>query len=154
MNSLTGLHHVTAITGDAPANHAFYTKILGLRLVKKTVNQDDVSAYHLFYGDKLGRPGTEVTFFDWPNAGPAVAGAGTLSEIGLRIAGGIESLEWWDRWFTKNSVSHKPIETVGNTSSLKFIDPEGQRLRLLAENRIESGSLGLPWQNKPPPPPA
>jgi glyoxalase family protein len=151
MNSLIGLHHVTAVTGDAPVNHAFYTKILGLRLVKKTVNQDDVSAYHLFYGDKLGRAGTEVTFFDWPNAGPVVAGVGTISEFGLRIAGGIESLEWWDQWFTKNSVSHKPIKTVGDTPSLSFLDPEGQRLRILAENRIESGALELPWQSTPAP---
>ena len=70
---LGGLHHLTAVTGDAPANVAFYTGVLGLRLVKKTVNQDDVSAYHLFYGDEVGNPGTEVTFFDWPWRDPSRA---------------------------------------------------------------------------------
>ena len=73
---LTGLHHVTAVTANAPANLAFYTKTLGLRLVKKTVNQDDVSAYHLFYGDEVGNAGTEVTFFDWAAAAPTHSWAG------------------------------------------------------------------------------
>jgi glyoxalase family protein len=96
---ITGLHHVTAVTGDARANLAFYTQVLGLRLVKKTVNQDDVSAYHLFYGDELGRHGTEVTFFDWPKAGRNRPGAGTVSEIALRLRGDRETLAWWEQWF-------------------------------------------------------
>lgn len=83
---LHGLHHVTAVTGHASKNVRFYTQVLGLRLVKKTVNQDDVSAYHLFYGDERGSPGTELTFFDWPYVGPAVPGMGTISAIGLRVA--------------------------------------------------------------------
>jgi catechol 2,3-dioxygenase-like lactoylglutathione lyase family enzyme len=70
---LHGLHHVTAVTGDAPGNLDFYTRVLGLRLVKKSVNQDDVSAYHLFYSDKLGTPGLDMTFFDWPQTGPTSA---------------------------------------------------------------------------------
>src|SRR5678816_2121386 len=89
---LTGLHHVTAITGNARTNVEFYAQKLGLRLVKKTVNQDDVSAYHLFYGDELGRPGTELTFFDWPAAGPNHEGTGTIAEIALRVGGGREAL--------------------------------------------------------------
>ncbi len=84
---LEGLHHVTAITGDASLNVAFYTQVLGLHLVKKTVNQDDVSAYHLFYGDDTGNPGTELTFFDWPMAGPQRPGAGTISTIALGVNG-------------------------------------------------------------------
>ncbi len=77
---LGGVHHVTAVTTEALANVEFYTGVLGLRLVKKTVNQDDVSAYHLFYGDELGRPGTEVTFFDWPQlrVAPNHAGSGEI----------------------------------------------------------------------------
>ena len=63
---LKGIHHLTAVTADAPGNHKFYTQTMGLRLVKKTVNQDDTSAYHLFYADGLGSPGTDITFFDWP----------------------------------------------------------------------------------------
>src|SRR5215469_10135317 len=94
---LLGIHHVTAVTGHAANNLAFYTEVLGLRLVKKTVNQDDLSAYHLFYGDEAGRAGTEVTFFDWPNAGPARRGAGTISAIGLRVPDA--ALEYWVRRF-------------------------------------------------------
>ena len=74
---LGGIHHVTAVTGDASRNVAFYTQVLGMRLVKKTVNQDDVSAYHLFYADGVGSPGTDMTFFDWPQAGPTRPGVGT-----------------------------------------------------------------------------
>ena len=84
---LGGLHHITAVTGNAAGNVAFYTDTLGMRLVKKTVNQDDVTAYHLFYGDELGHPGTELTFFDWPDAGPARHGAGTIAAILLRAPG-------------------------------------------------------------------
>jgi glyoxalase family protein len=149
--ALTGLHHVTAVTGNAPGNLAFYTKILGLRLVKKTVNQDDVSAYHLFYGDELGRPGTEVTFFDWPNSGPAVDGVGTISEIALRIPGGRENLEWWNRWFTESSVSHGEIEDHDNVLTLPFKDPEGQPLRLIAEQKADADRSELPWSGSPAP---
>src|SRR3712207_9278667 len=86
---LGGLHHVTAVTTEASENVAFYTEVLGLRLVKKTVNQDDVSAYHLFYGDELGRPGTEVTFFDWPHLriAPNRKGVGEISATELRVPG-------------------------------------------------------------------
>jgi glyoxalase family protein len=149
--SITGLHHVTAITGNAPANHAFYTKILGLRLVKKTVNQDDVSAYHLFYADELGSPGTDLTFFDWPHIGPAIPGVGTISEIGLRIAGGAESLEWWQNWFKEHSVRHGSIEPAGSLPTLRFTDPEGQKLRLIAENRTETEAEERPWRGSPAP---
>src|SRR5579884_903620 len=86
-DQLGGLHHVTAVTAHAPENLAFYTDVLGLRLVKKTVNQDDVSAYHLFYGDELGRAGTEVTFFDWANAGPNRPGHGEVAAVALRVPG-------------------------------------------------------------------
>ena len=81
---LGGIHHVTAVTGNASRNVAFYTQVLGMRLTKKTVNQDDVSAYHLFYGDELGRPGTDLTFFDWPDTGYHRPGAGTHSRTGWR----------------------------------------------------------------------
>ena len=83
---LTGLHHLTAITANAPGNVAFYTGTLGLRLVKKTVNQDDTSAYHLFYADGEARPGTDVTFFDWP-AQPERRGTHSVVRTGLRVAG-------------------------------------------------------------------
>jgi glyoxalase family protein len=90
---LRGLHHVTAVTADASGNVAFYTNMLGLRLVKKTVNQDDVSAYHLFYGDEVGHAGTEMTFFDWDFAGPHAPAAGMVSATAFRVPGR-EAVEW------------------------------------------------------------
>jgi glyoxalase family protein len=146
---ITGLHHVTAVTGDARANVAFYTQVLGLRLVKKTVNQDDVSAYHLFYGDELGRPGTEVTFFDWPMAGRNRPGAGTVSEIALRLRGDRSILDWWRQWFNEKQVEHEEIQAGANgeNASLRFRDPEGQRLRLVATE----ASAGEQWRGSPAP---
>ena len=146
---ISGLHHVTAITGDAPANAAFYTQMLGLRLVKKTVNQDDVSAYHLFYGDELGRPGTEVTFFDWPMAGQNRPGAGTVSEIAVRLRGDRETLAWWEKWLKQNQVEHGEIQSgaSGENANLSFRDPEGQRLRLVADET----SPGEQWAGSPAP---
>src|SRR5918998_344491 len=102
---LGGLHHVTAVTGNAAQNLAFYTGVLGMRLVKKTVNQDDVSAYHLFYGDAVGHAGTEVTFFDWPTAGPARPGTGTVAEIGLRVQDRA-ALDWWAGHLSEAGVAH------------------------------------------------
>jgi glyoxalase family protein len=94
---LTGFHHLTAVTADAPRNHAFYTQTLGLRLVKKSVNQDDVSAYHLFYADGLASPGTDITFFDWP-VGRERRGSHSVVRTGLRVDGA-ESLAWWAKRF-------------------------------------------------------
>lgn len=146
--AIPGLHHVTAVTGDASANVAFYTRVLGLRLVKKTVNQDDVSAYHLFYGDELGRPGTEVTFFDWPQSGPAVHGAGSISEIALGVPGGTATLEWWVRWFDEHGVTHETIRAGSDGASLAFTDAEGQRLRLAAAERAADRPA---WRGSPVP---
>ena len=83
---LTGIHHLTAISADAPGNKRFYTGTMGMRMVKKTVNQDDTSAYHLFYADALARPGTDLTFFDWP-APPEQRGTHSIARTGLRVAG-------------------------------------------------------------------
>src|SRR5690606_2553497 len=90
--NLNGIHHLTAITADAPANKRFYTDTLGLRLVKKTVNQDDTSAYHLFYADGQASPGTDLTFFDWP-VGPQRRGTHSISRTGLRVAE--SSFDFW-----------------------------------------------------------
>src|SRR4029077_15176580 len=93
---LTGLHHVTAVAANARGNHAFYTDVLGMRLVKKTVNQDDVSAYHLFYADGRANPGTDLTFFDWP-VGREGRGSGSVSRTALRVAGEAALGYWRDR---------------------------------------------------------
>ena len=145
--TLHGLHHVTAITAQAQANLDFHTKTLGMRLVKKTVNQDDVSAYHLFYADAIGSAGTDLTFFDWAQIRPARIGAGTVSETGLRVLGGAASLEQWVKWFDQQKVSHGPIEIVSGRPSLAFQDGEGQHLRLIADEK--SITDVHPWHGSP-----
>lgn len=149
---LGGLHHVTAVTTQASENVAFYTEVLGLRMVKKTVNQDDVSAYHLFYGDELGRPGTEVTFFDWPNLrlAPNHAGAGEISATALRVPGR-EALEWWTKRLDESGVEHGGIEEHDGRASVSFADFEGQRLRLIDDSVAAGVPGGKPWEGSPVP---
>lgn len=147
---LGGLHHVTAVTGDAARNVAFYTQVLGMRLVKKTVNQDDVSAYHLFYGDVQGHPGTELTFFDWPDAGAVRPGAGTIAAILLRVRDRA-ALEWWARRLDELGVAHGPLAERGGRAVLPLRDFEGQRLELIApaEGEAEPVAGGEPWEGSP-----
>jgi glyoxalase family protein len=149
---LGGLHHVTAVTTEAQENVAFYTEVLGLRLVKKTVNQDDVSAYHLFYGDELGRPGTEVTFFDWPHlrVAPNYAGAGEISATELRVRG-LDALAFWADRLAEYGGAHGGIEERGGRSLIAFTDPEGQRLRLVDDGGSEAVPGGVPWEGSPVP---
>jgi glyoxalase family protein len=127
---LHGLHHVTAVTGDAPANLDFYTRVLGLRLVKKTVNQDDTSAYHLFYADKLGSPGTDMTFFDWPQTGRDRRGTDSIVNTLFRV-NGTAALDYWVQRFDDLGVRHEPIRLFAGRAILRFEDMEGQRLTLV-----------------------
>lgn len=146
---LGGLHHVTAVTGNAQGNLTFYTQVLGMRLVKKTVNQDDVSAYHLFYADGEGNAGTEVTFFDWPNSGPNRHGTGSIATIGLRVADR-DALDWWQKRFDEQGVQHQGIADIGSEQMLRFTDPEGQQLALVAD--VSGGMApGVPWDDSPVP---
>jgi glyoxalase family protein len=147
MESIGGLHHVTAITGDAPGNLDFYTRVLGLRLVKKTVNQDDVSAYHLFYADAKGSPGTDVTFFDWPQTPPHRPGAGSIEPIALRVEGPA-SLEYWLGRFEELGVSHGEVRERNGRPLLSFLDPEGQSLELVADGGTPGG---VTWPGSPVP---
>lgn len=146
---LGGLHHVTAITGEASLNVAFYTDVLGLHLIKKTVNQDDVSAYHLFYGDTAGHAGTEMTFFDWPASGPNRRGAGTVGRISFGVTGRA-ALEWWLERFNAYNVSHDGIQVRGEQQKafLAIRDPEGQSLELVDD---EGRLAGIPWAGSPVP---
>jgi glyoxalase family protein len=140
MLQLKGIHHLTAISADAKGNVDFYTRVLGMRLVKKTVNQDDVSAYHLFYADGLGSPGTDLTFFDWP-AAPERRGTHAIVRTRLRVSGRA-SLDWWAERLTAEGVKHGGIVTIDGRDTLEFEDPEGQRLAL-----IDDGGAGEahPW---------
>ncbi len=146
---LGGIHHITAVTGNASHNVAFYTQVLGMRLTKKTVNQDDVSAYHLFYGDELGRPGTDLTFFEWPDVGYHRPGVGTISTISLGVTGR-DALNWWVKRFNDFHVAHEGIHTRGadDLLVLPFRDPEGQHLELVDDaGRLQN----TPWRKSPVP---
>lgn len=144
---LTGLHHVTAISADIRGNHRFYTKVLGMRLVKRSVNQDDVSAYHLFYADAVGAPGTDLTFFDW--AMPRERrGTRSLVRTTLRV-NGADSLEWWREHLRSNGVAIGEIAEIDGRATLPFEDPEGQRLALIDDGG--SGDTPHPWKNSPVP---
>lgn len=127
---LHGIHHVTAVTAIVDTNLDFYTRILGLRLVKKSVNQDDVSAYHLFYADKLGTPGTDMTFFDWSQIQKDQRGTDSIANTMFRV-NGTDTLDYWVNRLDKHHVTHQPIQTFAGRGILRFEDPEGQRLTLV-----------------------
>ena len=129
---LKGIHHLTAITADASGNHAFYTRVLGMRLVKKTVNQDDVSAYHLFYADGEATPGSDLTFFDWPVARER-RGTHSIIRTALRVAGE-ETLRWWGERLREHGLSQEPIGERDGRLTLEFEDAEGQRLALIDDD--------------------
>jgi glyoxalase family protein len=124
-----GIHHITAISGPARRNLAFYTGTLGLRLVKKTVNFDDPGTYHLYYGDEAGQPGTILTFFPWDHAAPGRLGVGQAQETMFRVPQG--SLGWWTHRFVEQGVSHEAIEKRFGETVLAFKDPDGMRLALV-----------------------
>jgi glyoxalase family protein len=143
---LTGIHHLTAISAKPRQNLAFYTGLLGMRLVKKTVNQDDVSAYHLFYADGKANPGTDLTFVDFPVA-PEQRGANSISRTGLRVAGEGSLGFWRDRLRKAGGVTGDVVEVDGRLT-LPFEDGEGQRLVLADDGGTGSAS---PWQGSPVP---
>lgn len=145
---LTGIHHLTAVTADAVGNHDFYTKALGLRLVKKTVNQDDVSAYHLFYADGRGSPGTDITFFDWP-VHRERRGTHSISHTAFRV-NGEKTLQWWKERFDAHGIANGGIVERDGRLRIDFEDFEGQRLGLVDDGR--SGDEAHPWERSPVPP--
>jgi glyoxalase family protein len=125
---LDGIHHITCITGDAPRNVDFYVRVLGLRMAKRTVNQDDPTVYHLFYADDRGSPGADLTFFEYPNARPGRDGAGMIHRIALRVADA-GALDFWAARLESEGLA---VEREGN--SLRFADPEGLGLELLVDD--------------------
>ncbi|MBV8570649.1 MAG: ring-cleaving dioxygenase [Acidobacteriaceae bacterium] len=127
-NQLLGIHHVTAITGDAQRNLDFYSGVLGLRLVKRTVNFDDPSSYHLYYGDLAGSPGSLVTFFAWPGAKPGRAGTGEAVALTFEISE--RSLDWWRERLHSFRVAVTEEHRFGSRL-LSFADPDGMRLELV-----------------------
>lgn len=141
---LLGIHHVSILTGMAERNYQFYTQILGMRLIKKTVNQDDTTSYHLFYGDAEGNPGTDLTFFDIPHLGTGVPGASSISSTSLRVKT-TAALHFWKRRFEAKGVDHDEIVERAGRQTLAFRDQEGTRLILVAEDGEAGVAGGVPW---------
>ena len=129
---LNGIHHITCITGDAPGNVSFYAGTLGLRMVKKTVNQDDPTVYHLFYADELGSPGADITFFEYPGARRGRAGDGMVHTVSWRLASEA-ALDFWERRLAGFAVA-----STRNEGTLAFADPEGLRLELVVRSTSDA----------------
>lgn len=139
---MSGIHHVTAISGNAARNVDFYTRALGLRLVKKTVNFDDPGTYHLYYGDEQGRPGTILTFFPWEHAAPGRNGVGQAEETAFRIP--TESIGYWTQRLIEKGVPHQALERRFGEPVLAFTDPDGMSLALVGA----AGGAGEPaWSD-------
>jgi len=126
---MSGLHHVTAIAGNPTRNLDFYTRTLGLRLVKRTVNFDDPGTYHFYYGDETGRPGTVLTFFPWEHAGKGRVGVGETQQTAFRVPA--HSLGYWTHRFIEKGVAHQAMEKRFGESVLAFSDPDGMSLALV-----------------------
>jgi glyoxalase family protein len=146
MPGVHGLHHVTCIAGDAQENLDFYTKVMGLRLVKKSINQDAPDTYHLFFADAAGSPGTDLTFFPWPGMGPGRIGHGLTNEVSLAVAMG--SLDWWKAWLKDHDVHLGPEERRFGERTLPFADPHGQALALV---EVDAPQKVVPWEKSPVP---
>jgi glyoxalase family protein len=144
---LTGFHHLTAVSADIRENKRFYTQDLGMRLVKRSVNQDDVSAYHLFYADNVGHPGTDITFFDW-NVPRERRGNNTVTRTGLRVRDEA-SLTYWQRRLGDLNITHGDITERDGRPVLDFEDHEGQRLMLVTDGG--AGDPPTPWAQSPVP---
>ncbi|MCA1038089.1 ring-cleaving dioxygenase [Bacillus infantis] len=147
---LKGIHHVSALTANAKKNYDFYTDTLGMRLVKKTVNQDDTSVYHLFYADERGNPGTDLTFFEIPNAGHTYPGTNSISLTSLRVPSD-RSLEYWQDRFDEHGVEYSSIASESGRNMLFFTDFEDQRLALISDEGNSGEEGGRPWKHSPVP---
>ena len=144
---LEGIHHLTAISANVRENYRFYTRVLGMRLVKRSVNQDDVSAYHLFYADAVGSPGTDLTFFDWKMPRER-RGTHSIVRTHLRV-GSAQAVDWWAERLAELNVTHSGAEERDGRRTLLFEDSEGQRLAL-----VDDGGAGTPpatWDRSPVP---
>lgn len=146
----SGIHHVSALTASAERNYHFYTNILGMRLVKKTVNQDSHDMYHLFYADEIGRPGTDLTFFEMLGVGQTYRGNNSISLTGLRVPDD-RALDFWVERFDQYSVNHEGISEQLGRKVIFFEDPEWQRLMLVSDQNNTGVEAGIPWSKSPVP---
>ncbi|EGA90774.1 glyoxalase/bleomycin resistance protein/dioxygenase [Planococcus donghaensis MPA1U2] len=150
MNELKGIHHVTAITSSAEKNYEFFTYVLGMRLVKKTVNQDDIQTYHLFFADDKGSAGTDMTFFDFPNIPKGSHGTNEIYKTAFRVPTDA-ALDYWIKRFDQYDVAHKGIQEVFGKKTISFVDFDDQQYMLISDETNKGVASGTPWQNGPVP---
>jgi glyoxalase family protein len=139
-NTIAGIHHITAIAGNAQRNYDFYTKVLGLRMVKRTVNFDDPGTYHFYYGNEKGTPGTILTFFPWEGIVGGRPGTGMATDIGYSVPKG--SLEFWADWFKHHGVKVQPQAERFGEAFLAFQDPDGLNIDLIVPQQPDTRE---PW---------
>lgn len=149
-NQLLGIHHVTAMTDDAERNYQFFTEVLGMRLVKKTVNQDDIYTYHTFFADDEGSPGTDMTFFDFPNIPKGSAGTNSITRPSFRVPND-EALEYYEQRFDEFNIKHEGIQSLLGTKVLPFEEVDGQSYQLVSDEHNKGVAPGKPWKNGPVP---
>lgn len=150
LQDLGGIHHVTAITSSAKEIYNFYTNVLGMRLVKKNVNQDDLTTYHLFFADDRGNPGTDMTFFDFRGIGPHLEGVNDISRTSFRVPSD-EALEYWDKRLSHFNVKHSEIYELFNRKILTFEDFDSQQYALVSDEHDTGVKSGEPWHLGPVP---
>ncbi|MGG1880117.1 ring-cleaving dioxygenase [Paenibacillus cisolokensis] len=148
MNQLKGIHHVTAITSSAEKNYEFFTYVLGMRLVKKTVNQDDIRTYHLFFADDKGSAGTDMTFFDFPGIPKGMHGTDEIYRTSFRVPTDA-ALDYWVKRFDRLQVKHRGIQELFGKKVLVFVDFDDQEYQLISDELNEGVASGTPWQNGP-----
>lgn len=148
MNGLKGIHHVTAITSSAEKNYEFFTYVLGMRLVKKTVNQDDIQTYHLFFADDEGSAGTDMTFFDFPGIPKGVHGTNEIFKTSFRVPSDA-ALDYWVKRFDRLEVKHTGIKEQFGKKTLSFVDFDDQQYQLISDEFNEGVASGTPWQKGP-----
>ncbi|GEL07327.1 ring-cleaving dioxygenase [Salisediminibacterium halotolerans] len=148
MNPLRGLHHVTAITSSAEKNYRFFTYVLGMRLVKKTVNQDDIQTYHLFFADDEGNPGTDMTFFDFPGIPKGIHGTDEIAKTSFRVPSD-SALDYWVKRFDRLQVRHSGIQDQFGRKTLSFVDFDDQQYQLISDEHDGGVAPGKPWQDGP-----
>lgn len=150
MNELKGIHHVTAITSSAEKNYQFFTYVLGMRLVKKTVNQDDIQTYHLFFADDTGSAGTDMTFFDFPDIPKGEHGTNEISKTSFRVPTDA-ALDYWVKRFERLKISHTGIKEQFGKKSLSFVDFDDQAYQLISDQGNVGVDAGTPWKKGPVP---
>lgn len=150
MNHLKGVHHVTAITSSAEENYKFFTYTLGMRLVKKTVNQDDIQTYHLFFADDEGNAGTDMTFFDFPGIPKGSHGTDEIYRTAFRVPSD-EALNYWVKRFDRLNVTHEGITEQFGVKVLSFVDSDDQKYQLISDENNKGIASGKPWQDGPVP---